>query len=86
MDASNDRRTTRAALVGQEGLWDIPRLKQHTGLSESGIRRLVRRKTLPAVRIGRRILFRPSSIERFIEERETGGDVSARRGRRTTSK
>ena len=63
-------------------LWSIPRLREHTGLSESGIRRLVRSGVIPSVRIGRRILFRPASIERFIQDREAGGDIPARRGRR----
>jgi excisionase family DNA binding protein len=60
----------------------IPWLRETTGLSESGIRRLVRRGVIPAVRIGRRILFRPSSIARFVEERESGGNIPPRRGRR----
>jgi predicted DNA-binding transcriptional regulator AlpA len=65
-----------------ESLWDIKQLKKYTGLSESGIRRLARRGTIPSVRINRRILFRPSSIERFILSREQGGDIPARRGRK----
>lgn len=56
-------------------------VSEYTGLSETGVRRLVRRGTLPHVRINRRILFRPSSIARFIEERESGGNLPARRGR-----
>lgn len=64
-----------------EQLRDIGWLTSQTGISESGCRRLVRRGVLPAVRIGRRILFRPSSIARFIEARESGGDIPARRGR-----
>ena len=67
---------------GSERLESIAWLREHTGLSESGIRRLVRSGTLPSVRVGRRILFRPSSIERFITLRESGGDIPARRGRR----
>ena len=70
--------------AGEEYLWNITRLSAHMGLSESGIRRLVRRGVIPAVRVGRRILFRPMSIERFIEERETGGDIPAARGRATS--
>jgi excisionase family DNA binding protein len=65
-----------------ERLESIAWLRETTGLSESGIRRLVRSGTIPAVRVGRRILFRPNSIERFIEQRESGGDIPARRGRR----
>jgi excisionase family DNA binding protein len=65
-----------------ERLRDVGWLMTQTGLSESGIRRLVRRGTVPSVRIGRRILFKPSSIERFIAERESGGDIPAKRGRR----
>jgi excisionase family DNA binding protein len=83
MRASHDPSSAQMAESrNNNGLWDISRLHEHTGLSESGIRRLVRRGTLPAVRVGRRILFRPSSIERFIESRESGGDIPARRGRR----
>ena len=62
-----------------ERLLSISRLKEHTGLSESGIRRLVRQGVIPAVRIGRRILFKPSSIARFLDQRETGGDIPAKR-------
>lgn len=65
-----------------ERLVAIPWVVDYTGLSHSGIRRLVRRGTLPAVRIGRRILFRPASIARFIEQRELGGDVRPQQGRR----
>jgi excisionase family DNA binding protein len=70
----------------QEKLWDVPRLQEYTGLSQSGIRRLVKRGTLPSVRVGRRILFRPSSIQRFIESREQGGDIPAQRGRRSSQR
>ncbi len=73
---------SKPPLTNGEQLRDIPWLRETTGLSESGIRRLVRRGTLPAVRIGRRILFRPCSIARFIEGRESGGDIRAKRGRR----
>lgn len=65
-------------------LWGIPTLREHLGISESQIRRMARAGILPSVRIGHgrgRILFRPSSIERFIESREAGGDISAKRGR-----
>ncbi len=78
---------TRSDMTGarqasqNEPLRDIAWLKEVTGLSESGIRRLVRRATIPSVRIGKRLLFRPSSIEKFITSRETGGDIPPRRGR-----
>lgn len=70
--------------ASEEHLWNITRLSAYMGLSESGIGRLVRRGVIPAVRVGRRILFRPISIERFIEERETGGDILAARDRATS--
>lgn len=72
---------THEAAVG-ERLRGIPWVSEYTGLSPTGIRRLVRRGILPHVRINRRILFRPSSIFRFIEQREAGGDIAPRRGRR----
>jgi excisionase family DNA binding protein len=68
--------------MDSERLLSISRLKEHTGLSESGIRRLVRQGVIPAVRIGRRILFKPSSIARFLDQRETGGDIRPKRGRK----
>ena len=71
--------------VEAERLLSISRLKEHTGLSESGIRRLVRQGVIPAVRIGRRILFKPCSIARFLDQRETGGDIQPRRGRKVRS-
>jgi excisionase family DNA binding protein len=74
--------TSVPATTSPDRLWSISELKRFTSLSETGIRRLVRQGVLPTVRIGRRILFRPSSIARFIKQRETGGDTPARRGRR----
>jgi excisionase family DNA binding protein len=76
--------TQKPVLSEAEHLWSIPQLKEYTGLSESGIRRLVRQGVLPGIRLGRRILFRPSSIFRIIEQRETGGDILAPRGRRAS--
>lgn len=69
--------------ISSENLWSIVRLREYTGLSESGIRRLVRRGILPAVRVGRRILFRPDSIEKFLDGRESGGHILPRHGRRS---
>lgn len=70
------------AMTHGEQLKDIRWLKETTGLSESGCRRLIRSGILPSIRVGRRILLRPSSIERFLSDRESGGDIPARRGRR----
>ena len=42
-----------------------------------------RRYGLRYVRIGRRILFKPSSISRFLDQREAGGDIHPKRGRKT---
>ena len=76
----------KRVLSETERLWSISQLKEYTGLSESGIRRLVRQGVLPGIRLGRRILFRPSSIFRIIQQRETGGDIPALRGRRPSER
>jgi len=58
--------------------WAAKRL----GLGESAVRRLVHRDGIPYLRLGHRILFRATSLDRFIESREIGGDIQPRRGRR----
>jgi excisionase family DNA binding protein len=73
---------TSSRTANLESLWSIAELLEHIPISESAVRRLVRRGVLPAIRVGRRILFRPSSIVRFLDERERGAHVPARRGRR----
>jgi predicted DNA-binding transcriptional regulator AlpA len=68
--------------VAIEGLWSVAMLRQRIGISPTTIHRLVRRGTLPAIKINRRILFRPSSIEEFIRDRESGASITRPRGRR----
>lgn len=75
-----------SSMTDPEQLRDIRWLREMTGLSESGIRRLCRSKTLPHIRVGRRVLFKISSVQRFLDSREIGGDIPARRGRRPNAR
>jgi excisionase family DNA binding protein len=82
MPTKSEQRPQNAAHGEREGLWDVERLADYLSLSTTQVRRLARQAVLPYVRIGTRILFKPASIERFLDQREQGGYLPARRGRR----
>ena len=65
-----------------EALWSVEELRTRVGLAPSSISRLAKAGILPHIRIGDRLFFRPSSIEGWLRERETGGDIPRRKGRR----
>jgi excisionase family DNA binding protein len=67
---------------GIEPLWSVQQVARATGLSDSGVRRLARAGILPTIRFGHRILFRPSAVMQIVSEREVGGSVPPRHGRR----
>lgn len=48
-------------------------IAQYLGVSQDLIFKMVREKTIPHFRIGRRILFRVESIDKWITEREHEG-------------
>jgi len=58
-------------LPDPERLRWIPWLRNTTGLSESGFRRLVRQGVLPAIRIGRYLV--PAPIHRDVRQRRKRG-------------
>ncbi|MCX6984529.1 MAG: helix-turn-helix domain-containing protein [Lentisphaerae bacterium] len=50
-------------------LWDEKETESRTNVSYWTLRRLVKRGELNPVRIGKRVLFRPEDIKRFIDSR-----------------
>ena len=48
---------------------------KYLGVSQDLIFKMVREKSIPCFRIGRRILFRVESIDKWITEREHEGVV-----------
>lgn len=50
-------------------------IAQYLGVSQDLIFKMVREKSIPHFRIGRRILFRVESIDKWITEREEQGVV-----------
>jgi len=55
---------------GDDRLLGVPEAAQVLGISRTVVRRLEVAGTLPAVRIGRRLLFRREVLVRFMEEHE----------------
>lgn len=61
-----------AALEGRppSGLWTLREVAAHLHVSERTVRREVRAKRLHCVRIGRRLLFDPADVSRFVAARK----------------
>lgn len=53
-------------------LLTLPEAAERLRVSVSLIRRLVKRRALPAVTIGRRVLIDPADVEAFIEHQKRG--------------
>jgi excisionase family DNA binding protein len=83
--SANARQNTDPDAVGIGSLLTVFQTAQRLNLSPTGVRRLAHRGVLPSIKLGRRILFNPRSIERLIANREVGGDIPARRGRRPSA-
>jgi excisionase family DNA binding protein len=56
--------------MADEQLWTYADVGRLLGLSEDSIRRRVKDGSIPAIRMGTRIRFRPATIRRILEERE----------------
>ena len=80
--SANERHNDNPDAVGIAILMTVSQTAERLNLSPTGVRRLAHRGQLPFLRLGRRIMFNPRSIERLIANREVGGDIVARRGRR----
>lgn len=50
-----------------EDLIDVPEVARRLHISKSYVFELARAHRMPAVRIGKRILFSPSALERWIQ-------------------
>lgn len=49
----------------------VGEVSQVTGLSPATVHRMIRARQIDSVRIGRRVLIRPSEIERVLREGES---------------
>lgn len=54
-----------------EPLLNLQGASRMLGLAESTCRKLVRLGQLPAIRIGRRLLFEPSALRSFVQDHST---------------
>jgi excisionase family DNA binding protein len=52
------------------GLWNLREAASHLRVSERTVRREVRAKRLHCVHIGRRLLFDPADVSRFVAARK----------------
>ncbi len=52
-------------------LLDIAMAARGLKVGQSTLRRWVREGKLPVVRLGRRVLIRPETLDEFVHERET---------------
>ena len=53
----------------QDKLWDINMLLEHyPALKLWGVRSMIRYRTIPIVRLGRRIYFDPEEIDKWISD------------------
>ncbi|ADU31005.1 helix-turn-helix domain-containing protein [Evansella cellulosilytica] len=66
---SNQLPIQRTTLTAQE-------VAEYLGLSIQFVYVLVQEKKLPCIRIGRRVLFKRDSIQRWLNEQEHGGSIS----------
>jgi len=67
--------------MNEEPLLNRPQVAAILGVSLRTVDALIAAGELPCVRIGRCVCVRPSSVDRFIEARETRANVRLRRRR-----
>ena len=56
-------------------LVDVPTATQTLKIGQSTLRRWIREGRLPVVRLGRRVLIRPETLEEFIKDAEQAGSA-----------
>ena len=62
-----------AADFKTDGLWEMDGMTGRTHLCRRSIRNLLK-KGLPHIKLGRRILFHPASVEAWLLRQERGGE------------
>ena len=67
---TSDREIVPRAGRSPAGLWNLREAAAHLCVSERTVRREVRAKRLHCVRIGRRLLFDPADVSRFVAARK----------------
>jgi excisionase family DNA binding protein len=51
----------------EKAITDVPGAAKHTGLKDVTIRLRVREKSIPHIRLGRRILFRVDELDKWLD-------------------
>ncbi len=52
-----------------DALLDIPAAAERLGVSERWVRRAVADRTIPFVKVGRFVRFRPADLDRYVDSR-----------------
>jgi len=64
----------------QQEWWDIKRTGRYLTMSTAFLRKAVREKRIPFVRIGSKALrFRKQDLDRWLEASGTGGEITYRK-------
>ena len=71
LDRRQPRRCVANGVRGLTPLWDIKRLCEFLGVSESHAYNLLAKEALPHVHVGGRLRFIPESVEGWVRSRET---------------
>jgi excisionase family DNA binding protein len=58
-------------------LWDVAEAAAFLKTTVQGIYKLVERRSIPHVRLGRRLLFDPSEIRAWVDRHRVPADVAA---------
>lgn len=53
-----------------DGLWTVPEAAERLRVSESYVRKRIADGTIPAVRLGSRVLLDPADLRSWVEERK----------------
>lgn len=53
-----------------EALWDVAAVGAYLNTTREAVYKLVERRQIPHIRLGRKILFHPAKIRKWLEEHE----------------
>lgn len=54
---------------GPEPLWDLPGMARFLGTSPRAVYKLVQRHGVPYVRVGKKLMFEPSAVRKWLDSR-----------------